>query len=869
VRIALAIGVAVLLGVMLPRQAEAQSAAVRQLLRAGDEAYGHQDYRTAAAYYDRAIAVEPRGVDRGVYAKRASIYLIERRYARGLRWVVEVAERAFPDDVLILRQKVILLAKQGRGAEAVALAERVVARDPGAYTLQFLIGNHHLGRGAAGARRAVVAFAAYLRSRPAELAGADGGVRLKLGYGYLMERRYREAAEALGAAARSGDRGVRLAAQRGRCAAEVGLRAWRRAIEVCEAAGGAGGGAGARAAVAGDAASEYNLARAYLAVGRSGDALAAAGRYLRRRPREAAAWLLRGEVLLERRAYKEAREQFAQARKLAPGDRAVAARAASGMGRAFLRQSPPQAAAAIEELAAAHRARPGDAAVVQDLAQAHLLVGEIDEAIALAEAGVAAAADAPVRKAAMLALLGDAYQASAVGSGAAAPSGMADRLGRALERYQQALVADPGNAAARAGAVAALVRMAAAAMEGGDMARAEALLGEALLRDPRAPMTNYDLAALYAITGRPQQALDRVAITLAAVPRHAGAVRLRAAGRAALGDLAGALEDYRVADAAASEGRDQALLAAISAERGAVLVGLGQVDEGLAALERGRALATAIDPADEALPAIRANLQVAHARRGLARLAGGDAERAIADLEEAVREPGLSTAEELVPLRFALAVAYLSGGRAGKGKALLEEVAEAVARSGGDAPWLGETFRRGGVELYLGYAYLLEGDPVSLRSGIQRLKKVVGRARGELRARGREVLRAAYEAQALQQFRRRDLADAEVSLGEARKLAEGGAGAAAAVVAVIDHNLGVVRIERRHERRGAAARRTFEAFGDRPPEALVNVGICYDDEGDGRRAVEMWREAASRGVHGREIGEWIERKQRFWGEGKD
>jgi hypothetical protein len=78
----------------------------------------------------------------------------------------------------------------------------------------------------------------------------------------------------------------------------------------------------------------------------------------------------------------------------------------------------------------------------------------------------------------------------------------------------------------------------------------------------------------------------------------------------------------------------------------------------------------------------------------------------------------------------------------------------------------------------------------------------------------------------------------------------------------------VVRLERQRDRhRGSlgAGRRSFEAFGSNPPEALVNLGICHDDDGDGARALALWRAAQAQGLHLRELAGWIDRKERLLG----
>ena len=50
------------------------------------------------------------------------------------------------------------------------------------------------------------------------------------------------------------------------------------------------------------------------------------------------------------------------------------------------------------------------------------------------------------------------------------------------------------------------------------------------------------------------------------------------------------------------------------------------------------------------------------------------------------------------------------------------------------------------------------------------------------------------------------------------------------------------------------------------PEALVNLGIAYEKKGDPVKALDAWRRARKAGVRFPQLGEWIEAKERIYGE---
>src|SRR6185503_15172150 len=79
--------------------------------------------------------------------------------------------------------------------------------------------------------------------------------------------------------------------------------------------------------------------------------------------------------------------------------------------------------------------------------------------------------------------------------------------------------------------------------------------------------------------------------------------------------------------------------------------------------------------------------------------------------------------------------------------------------------------------------------------------------------------------------------------------------------AAIDHNAAVLDAERN----AAGARSLLSRYTDRVPEALVNLGILADREGDSRAAYDYWQQARNRGARGARLDEWIDSKKRLFG----
>ena len=101
-------------------------------------------------------------------------------------------------------------------------------------------------------------------------------------------------------------------------------------------------------------------------------------------------------------------------------------------------------------------------------------------------------------------------------------------------------------------------------------------------------------------------------------------------------------------------------------------------------------------------------------------------------------------------------------------------------------------------------------------------------------------------------------------LAQARKFLTTARGANARVGGdEVAHNLAVLDLV---EGKVDAAIAALDRLAARVPEALVNLGIAYERKGDPVRALDAWRRARKAGVRFAPLAEWIEAKERIYGE---
>jgi tetratricopeptide (TPR) repeat protein len=141
------------------------------------------------------------------------------------------------------------------------------------------------------------------------------------------------------------------------------------------------------------------------------------------------------------------------------------------------------------------------------------------------------------------------------------------------------------------------------------------------------------------------------------------------------------------------------------------------------------------------------------------------------------------------------------------------------------------------------------------RKALQRLDKIRSKARGVAeplaKMAARDIaLRAAQEAYAGGNLKKAEqfLSDAKLYDKKSPELA---------------HNLAVVQLA---NGKLDTAISELDRIKDDVPEAYINLGIAYDRKHDAEKALMYWKKAVSAGAHYGPLKDWIDQKQRFWGD---
>lgn len=818
-------------------QVWAQDAASRQLLEEADKYYDQAEYERAASNFDRAIRAQPKDVPPAAYAKRASIFLFSRQYAAGMTWITTVAERTWPNDDAILEQKAVILSRlEGKKKEAVDLAEKVVKRRPSSYTLHILLGDYYYGLGAGSAEDTAGHYEGYLRSRPADLAAQDGLPRVKLGFALLHLGRFSEAERQLDEALRSFGNDANLAAnaRKGLCAAYAGERKWDRALTLCEKV------IGEKRALKGDASPQYNAGVAYLNRDRLDDAMRAAEAYIAQRPREPKGYVLRAQVYLKRNRLPEAEAQLNQAESVAPTDAEVARE----LGRVYLKQKRPSKA--IDKLTRVVTARPDDVESVGVLAEAYLADGQGQNAATQAEKALKIAGQE--KNPQLLALAGEGYYVA----------GQLPTARSSLDRSLAAAKAQglPADARTRTLLVDTINRQAGERFAADDASGAKKLLLEAREIDPDSTRTTFNLGLVAVQEGDWDTAINYLQQRLQRTPQDLLTNRLIAKAYLGAGREAKAAEHYARAATEAQTRHNLSVLAEINTEWAPLLIKAGKLDEAVERLEQAAGAARG-QPFERAT---KRNLALASGRRGYERLRARRGADAVTDLETATRDPSLLQGNEMDAFTFALGLAYLEGGQQSRATAIFQS----LGKKEGNLTFLKAPFDAVGADFFAAYTLYREPSAASRQKAVPLLERLAGKASGATGAKVREILRSTYEFIAFDAYGRGQVREADASL----KKAMGGEGSRSSTTmsadrrATLEHNAAVLDAERSP---GKEAKGLLQRFADRVPEALVNLGILADREGDSKGAYDYWTQARSRGAKTPRLDEWLDTKKRLFG----
>lgn len=547
-----------------------------------------------------------------------------------------------------------------------------------------------------------------------------------------------------------------------------------------------------------------------LALGDSSIALAQGRKYLDRVPKAGAAGhALVGEAQAARGNLPDARRELMTARELEPARRRWAVRLAAVLRRAG---DLPGAIAALDEIGA-----PTPIAIDRDwwveLGEAMYAKGDAAGAAAKLQPAVAELpTDAPLHTIYGAALLA---------------TGKADDAVAALDAAEQA----QSSPRSKKLLAEALTTVAVAKLSASDAAGAAPLLERADLLDGNAVVWR-DLGIARLALGKTDQAVVVLDRATKADPAPLTAM-LAARAHALSGDVVGARPIYERALAAEKDGGVEIALDWAASE----LAG-GDPIVAMTALER-----TAPSAKSGPLSA-RHKAALADARHaaGLAALRAGNPTRAVELLRAS------AAADNSVSTRCDLALATVVVGEPNAATAALRAI------SGQSCPFPAPADTQA-VPILLAFTDGL--NPRQAARALDRLNALAGKSTGAAASLLNTAVRVVALNAAQDAYRNNDLGKTKKFLAQARGVnARIGNDEVAVDLAVVDLVDG--RLD--------AAIGQLERMAQKLPEALVNLGIAYERKGDPQKALDAWRRARKLGVRFGPLTEWIEAKERIYGE---
>lgn len=311
-------------------------------------------------------------------------------------------------------------------------------------------------------------------------------------------------------------------------------------------------------------------------------------------------------------------------------------------------------------------------------------------------------------------------------------------------------------------------------------------------------------------------------------------VMLAARAHAMTGDVAGARPLYEKAQAAAE--KDAAIEVAI--DWAASELAAGDPAIAVTALEKTAALAKSGPLAARH----KAALAVARHAAGVALLKQGNGAKAVELLRaSAAGDPALATKCD-----FALAAVVV-----GEPNAALTAL---KAVSGQSCPFPPPADTQAAPILI---AFTEGRNPKRASKALDRLTAMTGKSSGPAGVLLSTAIRVVALEAANDAYRSGQMAQARKYLSSARN--------ASSRVGTdeVAHNLAVIDLV---DGNVDAAIAQLDRVSAKVPEALVNLGIAYERKGDPVKALDAWRRARKAGVRFAPLADWIEAKERIYGE---
>lgn len=811
-------------------------------LREADRYYEEGEYKKAAAAYDGAIRRYPGQVEADAYAKRATIFIIQKDLEAGLAFIRDKAKKQHPNAPEVLEQEAVILWGMGKKGDAIPIAEKAAASKPSAFAAQLLIGDFYSAREPA---KTVTAYEAYLQHRPGDQESKDVFPRIRLGHAYLavgntafFEGRGKDGEVAFQNAKKQFETlkkkhakapHATLNADIGLCAAYTGLEEFDKAITVCETVVRNPKHIDTRASA------WFNLGKAYLEKKQTGRARTAATEYNKVRGNEARGYILMGDAYWYEKNYDLALQNYQTAeQKLKPDQATLKVNLSIKMGDAYLNLPKPDLANAIAKFEAGRNERPDDPEVAAKLGQAYLKNKQDDKALTTTDRIVKGKAFDKLEVPQRIALL--------LVSGKALYN--TKKYKESRERFQ--LAHDTrSNVEIRKSLVQVIEIQAYAAFADKDYKKADELLDQAAKVDENSPT----LSLKRAVMAIDQDKCDVAQKHLEKVKKTDALYYERLMGRTYLcldkPNKKKAAEHYAKADAEAKKVQANLMQAEIYTEWAPLLMegANPNLDDVVSKLTDAVQFAA---QSPDIQKAAKRNLAIALFKRGWKSLKDGKSEAAVADFERAAREPALLKGSEPAAFEFSHALALLDKGDAGEAAKMFSS----LAKKGNQAAYLKKPYDKIGGQFFAAYASYRGATPEKRAQAAGEFQKLAGSATGPFAAKIKELLASSYEYVAYDQWKNGK--SAGKTLTQAEKYAAGD------TAKRIKHNRAVL------DMKGSSVS-TFDNMNGSPPEALVNLGILYDKAGKPKEAYEAWTKAQARGVNAKDLKKWIDAKKRIYG----
>jgi tetratricopeptide (TPR) repeat protein len=579
----------------------------------------------------------------------------------------------------------------------------------------------------------------------------------------------------------------------------------------------------------------FNLGTAYLARKQTGKARSAATEFTKIRKGEARGFRLIGDTYFSERDWAKALEEYLRAEKLLrPNQQQEKAQLSIRLGKTYRRLpgTNPQAslALAIDKLSGALAANPNNAELAIELGSAYLEAKQDGKATSLAEKMLADEKVPETARAHLMVIAGKAEFNQ-------------HKLREARQRFEAAAQLRKDDVVIQRALVSTINEQAFEA--GKDPKLTQALLEQALAIDANSPVTLSNLAVLAIDRGDCDSARQTL-VKLDNVRGHDEVMRTRLLARTYLcgkPDVKRASEAYAIAEKEARKSNAAAALAEIYTEW-APLTWDADLEGAIDKLE----IAVSTGGQDPNVgPAAKRNLALALYRRGWKLMRDGKASEAVADFDRAARDPSVLKGTEPLALDFSSALALLDAGKSAESAKLFKS----LASKGNQGAYLRAPYNKVGSQFFAAYATYRTGSLAARQQAITDLSKLENEG-GAFGVKLREVLAAAWESIAVEQFRSGSIGAATKSLTSAEKYASGDA----------KKRIALDRIALRLDKGSLGA---LEGMAGTPPEAYVNLGIVYDLLGRPKDAYEAWQKARAKGVQARDLQKWIDAKKRIYG----